>query len=144
MHLDDKTTKASMCKLQAVDPGSLSLTHTHMPRAYLHRCKIIEDLTCPCERHSQTTYHLIRECTLLSMQRQILKNSITKTGRRWPISNTELANKYTNLFQKFVNSILKPYSRKYTTMPKDSGSRAIIHKEQRIQNPTMFDNSIFM
>jgi hypothetical protein len=72
-------------------------------RAYLHRFKITEDPMYPCEMNSQTTDHLIRECTLLSKQRQILKNSITKASGRWPISINELANKYTNLF--YVNSI---------------------------------------
>ena len=74
-------------------------------RAYLHRFKIIEDLMCPCEMNPQTTDHLIRECTLLSKQRQSLKNSLMKEGGSWPVSNTELANTYTNIFQKFVNSI---------------------------------------
>jgi hypothetical protein len=33
------------------------------------------------------------------------KTDITKVGGRWPLPNSELANKYTKLFQKFVNSI---------------------------------------
>lgn len=74
-------------------------------RAYLHRFKIIEDPMCPCEMNPQTTDHVIRECTLLSKQTQILQRSIITAGGRWPISKTELANKYMNLFQKFVNSI---------------------------------------
>jgi hypothetical protein len=67
------------------------------------------------------------ECTLLSTQRQILKNSITKVGGRWPIYNNELA-KVGELL-----SIFKHYHRKHTTTPKDCGSRAIIHK--RTKNP---------
>ena len=55
--------------------------------------------------NSQTTYHLIRECALLSKQRQSLKNNITKAGGRWPICDHELANKYTHLFLKVVNTI---------------------------------------
>jgi len=74
-------------------------------RAYLYRFKIIEDPMCPCQINPQTTDHLIQECALLSKQRQSLKNNITKAGRRWPISNYELANKYTHLFLKFVNTI---------------------------------------
>jgi hypothetical protein len=74
-------------------------------RAYLHRFKIIEDPTCPCEMNSQTTEHLIHECTILSKERQTVRNSIKKTGGKWPMSKTELANTYTTLFQKFVNSI---------------------------------------
>ena len=48
---------------------------------------------------------LIWECALLSKQRQILKHSTIEAGGRWLISNFELANKYTNFFQKFVNNI---------------------------------------
>jgi len=71
-------------------------------RAYLHKFKIIEDRMCPCEMNPQTTDHLIRECTLLSKQRQ---SSIMEAGGSWPVSNTELADTYTNIFQKILNSI---------------------------------------
>jgi hypothetical protein len=73
-------------------------------RADLHRFKITDDPMCPCKMKPQTTDPLIRECALLSKQRQYLKN-ITKAGGRWPISNHKLANKYTHLFLKFVNII---------------------------------------
>ena len=53
----------------------------------------------------RNTDHLIRECAIQNKQRETLINGITKAGGRWPISNTELANKYTNHFQKFGNSI---------------------------------------
>jgi ribonuclease HI len=84
---------------------STVLTGHRKLRAYLHRFKITEDPMCPCEMKPQTTNQLIRECTLLSKQRQSLKNSIMKAGGNWPISNTELGNTYTNILQKFVNSI---------------------------------------
>ena len=74
-------------------------------RAYRHRFKISEDPMCSCKMNPQTTDHLIWECALLSKQRQSLKHNITKAGRRWPITNHELANKYTHLFLKFVNTI---------------------------------------
>ena len=74
-------------------------------RSYLHRFKIIDDPTCPCQMGSQSTEHLIRECTILNKQRETLKNGITKAGGRWPPPNSELVNKYTKLFQKFVDSI---------------------------------------
>jgi hypothetical protein len=53
----------------------------------------------------QTTDHLLWECEMLSKQRQVLRNSITKDGGNWPITNSDLANKYAKFFQKFVNSI---------------------------------------
>jgi hypothetical protein len=74
-------------------------------RSYLHRFKIIDDPTCPCQTGSQTTEHPIRECTILNKQRDTIKNGITNARGRWPLSNTELANRHTDLFQKFVNSI---------------------------------------
>ena len=74
-------------------------------RSYLHRFKVIDDPTCPCQMGSQSTEHLIRESTILNKQWETLKSGITKAGGRWPPSNSELVNKYTKLFQKFVNSI---------------------------------------
>jgi hypothetical protein len=74
-------------------------------RSYFRRFKIIEDPTCLCKMSPQTTDHLLWECELLRKQRQVLRNSITKVGGKWPITNSDLANKYTKFFQKFVNSI---------------------------------------
>jgi hypothetical protein len=74
-------------------------------RFYLYRFKIIDDPTCPCQMDPQSTEQLISECAILNKQRDTLKNGITNVGGRWPLSNCELANRYTNLFQKFLNSI---------------------------------------
>ena len=53
----------------------------------------------------QTTVHLLCECELLRKQRKVLRNSITNAGGKWPITNSDLANKYTNYVQKIVNAI---------------------------------------
>ena len=53
----------------------------------------------------QTTDHLLWECDILKKQRQVLRNSITKNGGNWPITNSDLANKYTKFFQRFGNTI---------------------------------------
>ena len=74
-------------------------------RSYYHRFKIIDDPTCYCKIGPQTSDHLLRECELLRKQRVVLKNRIKKAGGNWPITNSDLANKYTKLFKKFVNSI---------------------------------------
>ena len=74
-------------------------------RAYFHRFKIIEDPTCLCNMSPQTADHILWECELLRKQRKVLKNSIVKAGGNWPITNSDLANKYTKFFQKFVNTI---------------------------------------
>ena len=60
---------------------------------------------CVCKMGPQTTNHLIWECEQLRKQRETLKNRIRKAGGDWPLSNTDLANTHTKLFQMFVNSI---------------------------------------
>ena len=72
---------------------------------YFHRFKVTDDPTCFCKMSPQTTDHLLWECDLLKKQRQVLRNSITKAGGNWPITNSDLSNKYTKFFQRFVNSI---------------------------------------
>jgi hypothetical protein len=74
-------------------------------RSYYHRIKIIDDPKCVCKRGPQTTDHLIWECEQLRKQRETLKNRIRKAGGDWPLSNSDLANKHTKLFQMLVNSI---------------------------------------
>ena len=69
------------------------------------RFKIIDDPTCLCKMNPQTTDHLLWECDLLKKQRQVLRKSIRKTDGNWPITNSDLANKYTKFFQRFVNTI---------------------------------------
>ena len=73
--------------------------------AYYHRYKIIDDRKCFCKMGPQPSDHLLWECELLRKQREVLKNRIKKAGGNWPITNSDLANKHTKLFQKFVNSI---------------------------------------
>jgi hypothetical protein len=74
-------------------------------RSYFHRFKITEDPAFLCKMSPQTTDHLLWECELLREQRHVLKNSIMIAGGNWPIINSDLANKYTEFFQKFVNTI---------------------------------------
>jgi len=64
-----------------------------------------DDPTCLCKMSPQTTNHLLWEYDLLKKQRQVLRNSIRKAGGNWPITNSDLANKYTKFFQRFVTSI---------------------------------------
>jgi hypothetical protein len=73
-------------------------------RSCLHRVRII-DPTCLCKKSPQTADRLLWECELLRKQRQVLRNSVMKVDGNWPITNSELANKYTKFFQKFVNTI---------------------------------------
>jgi hypothetical protein len=61
-------------------------------------------MTCLCKKSPQTAYHLLWQCEILRKQRQVLRNSVMKVGGNWPITNSELANKYTKFFQMFVNT----------------------------------------
>jgi hypothetical protein len=72
--------------------------------AYLHRFKLLESATCPCNNAYQTTDHLIYHCTLLQQQRVRLEKDTFQHGI-WPISKHELITKYLKSFTKFTNSI---------------------------------------
>jgi len=67
--------------------------------AYYHKFKITDDPKCVCEMGPQTSDHLLWECELLRKKRKVLKNRIKKAGGKWPITNSDLANKHTKLFQ---------------------------------------------
>ena len=84
---------------------SMIITGHGTLRSYYHRFKITDDLTCICKKGPQTSDHLLRECEILTKQRDVLKNRIKKAGGNWPITNSDLANEHTKLFQIFVNSI---------------------------------------
>jgi len=92
-------------RLQVGIKQSTNLTGHGALRAYYHRFKIIDDLKCVCKMGPQTSDYLLWECELLRKQREVLKNRIKKAGGNWPITNSDLTNEYTKLFQKFVNSI---------------------------------------
>jgi len=53
-------------------------------RAYIHRFKLLESATCPCNKGDQTTDHLLYHCTLLQQQSEILEKDTLKFGI-WPI-----------------------------------------------------------
>jgi hypothetical protein len=88
--------------------GQKNPVHTHnnlLNNNQFALFKIMDDPNCVCKMGPQTTDHLLWECELLSKQRKVLKNIITKAGGYWPLTNSDLENKHTKLFQMFVNSI---------------------------------------
>ena len=95
-----------LCKrLQMGINQSTIVTRHGTLRSYYHRFKIIDDPKYVCKMGPQTSDHLLWECELLRKQREVLKNRIKKASGNWPITNSDLANKHTKLFQMFVNSI---------------------------------------
>jgi len=73
-------------------------------RAYLHRFKLLESATCPCNKGDQTTDHLLYHCTVLHQQRETVVKDTLKHGI-WPISKHDLITKYLKAFMKFAYSV---------------------------------------
>ena len=73
-------------------------------KAYFHRFKIIEQVTCPCNNGDQTIDHLLCQCTLLHTSRELLKNEVVKTGN-WQANKQELTTTHLKAFLKCTNSI---------------------------------------
>jgi hypothetical protein len=92
-------------------------THTHVNpnftviitehgknRAYLHRFKILENATCPCNKGDQTIDHLINQYTLLQTHIEPLRNNVLKSGT-WPVSKEKLIMKHLKSFLIFTKSV---------------------------------------
>ena len=73
--------------------------------AYFQRFKIVEDPACICQANTQTVEHILWECNKITQERELFRKSVVRSGGQWPIVNSELMDKYTKQFQKFVNSI---------------------------------------
>jgi len=71
---------------------------------YLHRFKLIDNPTCPCNEGQHTSEHIILECNIFEAQRSSLIKQIMVSGGSWPPANDELITKYLNAFSKFVKS----------------------------------------
>jgi hypothetical protein len=73
-------------------------------KAYLHRIRIIESPECPCNGGNQTVDQLLYDCTKLQRERKELIRNISNQDK-WPVSKSDLVNKHTKYFTKFVNSV---------------------------------------
>jgi hypothetical protein len=88
----------------SVNPNITVMVKGHgKTRAYLHRFKIIGNVTCPCNKGDQTIDHLLNQCTLLQTQRELLRNNVIKSGR-WVVRKQELITKHLKLFLIFIKS----------------------------------------
>jgi len=68
--------------------------------SYLHRFKIKDKATCPCNMEDQTLDHILYNCTRHNKQRDLLKQEILKTGS-WAAYNEELTSKHLKSFLTF-------------------------------------------
>ena len=48
--------------------------------AYLHRFKITDSATCPCNKEDQTPDHILYKCTLHKTHRDLFKEKVLKSG----------------------------------------------------------------
>jgi aspartokinase len=71
---------------------------------YLHRFKIIDEPSCPCEKGDQTTDHLIYACESLTKERDNLKKTVIRTNK-WPINKRNLIRRHYNEFTNVINEI---------------------------------------
>ena len=74
-------------------------------KSYLHRFKLADNPTCPCNEGVQTPEHIIHDCKILESQRSSLTRHIADKGGNWPPANDELVVTYWNAFSRFINSI---------------------------------------
>ena len=73
-------------------------------KSYQHKYKIIDSSMCPYKIGEQTTDHILYDCELVKQERDKLKAEILRS-ENWPVSKDTLINKYTKIFETFMDSI---------------------------------------
>jgi len=73
-------------------------------KSYLYKYKIVDSPMCPCKIGQQTTDRILYDGDLVKQEGDKLKAEILRT-ENWPVSKDTLINKYTKIFNKFVDSI---------------------------------------
>jgi len=74
-------TRQGETEYKRINPNfTATITGQGKTRAYLHRFKIIKNVTCPCYKGDQTIDHFLNQCTLLQTQRELLRNNVLKFG----------------------------------------------------------------
>ena len=112
------TTKGSLCrtffptveqrgkmKIPCSPEFTAIVTGHGKTKSYLHRFKILENPTCPCNLEEQTSEHLIYRCTILHQQRRTMQREICASGGKWPTTHSDLIQKHLHAFRKFIKTI---------------------------------------
>jgi hypothetical protein len=113
----DKCTKAAITKEffpsvrdrlkmnMSINPNFMARVTGHRrTRVYLHRFRLMDNATCPCNKEDQTVDNLIHQCTLLHTNRELLRENVQQSGN-WPASKQELITKHLRSFLIFTKSI---------------------------------------
>jgi len=88
-----------------INPNFTALVTGHgKTQSYLHRFKIKETATCPCNMEDETLHHILYNCTRHNKQRDLLKVEILKTGS-WPVTYEKLASAHLKPFLTFTKTI---------------------------------------
>jgi hypothetical protein len=77
--------------------------HGHI-KSYLYKYKITDSPMCTCKSGEQTVDHILYECQLLEQERARLQNTVLRS-ENWPVSKSELINKFNKNFTIFTNNI---------------------------------------
>jgi len=89
-----------------ITPEFIAIVTGHgKTKSYLHRFKLADSPTCPCNEGAQSPERMIYECRILKQHRSSLKQHITASGGYWPPDNSELVAKYLNAISRFIKSI---------------------------------------
>ena len=75
--------------------------------AYFYRFKIKDSAmcVCVCGVGKQSVDHILYECIKLNEERDILIQSVKRSGGNWPVDKETIAKNYINYLTKFANSI---------------------------------------
>jgi hypothetical protein len=76
-----------------------------LTKSYLYRFDLINNPLVPCGAGDQSSEHLIYDCKILAMERDILKQQIKTRGGTWPATKSDLIEIYLDAFSKFIKSI---------------------------------------
>jgi hypothetical protein len=72
-----------------ITPEFMALVTGHgKTKSYLHRFKLADDPTCPCNEGQQTSEHIIFDCNIFEAQRSSLIKQIMVSGGPWPLQKT--------------------------------------------------------
>jgi len=74
-------------------------------KSYLHRFKLIDNPMCLCDEGAQSSEHLIYDCKIVEFERNTLKQQIKSRGGTWPTTNSDLIEKYSHAFSRFIKSV---------------------------------------